>query len=45
MTPVPSAYFDSRAGERAVIDVTIAADGLLVAHVEHEAIITLTSRH
>ncbi len=33
--------FDSRAGERAVLDVRISADGSPVASVEHEAIITL----
>ncbi|WP_420451331.1 hypothetical protein [Ilumatobacter sp.] len=36
--------FDSRAGERAVLDVRISADGVDVAAVEHEAIIELASR-
>lgn len=35
--------FDSRAGERAVLDVLITADGRQVAAVEHEAIISLAS--
>ena len=33
--------FDSRAGERALLDVIVAADGRKVAAVEHEAIISL----
>jgi len=35
--------FDSRAGERAVLDVRISADGLAVASIEHEAIIRLAT--
>ena len=34
--------FDSRAGERALLDVIITADGREVAAVEHEAIISLS---
>ena len=33
---------DSRAGERAVLDVRVTADGLDVAAIEHEAIISLS---
>ncbi len=33
--------FDSRAGERAILDVRISADGQPVATYEHEAIVTL----
>ncbi len=33
--------FESRAGERAVLDVRIAADGVPVASIEHEAIVRL----
>lgn len=40
-TAVVAARFDSRAGERAVLDVRIAADGKPVASIEHEAIIRL----
>ncbi len=35
--------FDSRAGERAVLDVRISADGSPVASIEHEAIIRLAT--
>jgi acyl dehydratase len=35
--------FDSRAGERATLDVRISANGRPVAAIEHEAIIRLTS--
>jgi len=31
----------SRSGERAIVDMTVHADGLLVAHIEHEAIVSL----
>jgi len=34
--------FDSRAGRRAIADVTIRADGELVASLEHEAIIEVS---
>jgi acyl dehydratase len=33
--------FDTRSGTRAVLDVTISADGSLVATIEHEAIVEL----
>ena len=34
--------FDSRAGERALVDMSLVADGAPVARIEHEAIIVLT---
>ena len=40
-TAVVGERFNSRAGERAVLDVRIAADGSPVASIEHEAIIRL----
>lgn len=40
-TAVVAERFDSRAGERAVLDVRIEADGSPVASIEHEAIIRL----
>ncbi|MEP1124817.1 MAG: hypothetical protein ABJH68_13105 [Ilumatobacter sp.] len=40
-TAVVADRFDSRAGERAVLDVRISSDGSPVASVEHEAIIDL----
>lgn len=40
-TAVVAERFDSRAGERAVLDVRIEADGSHVASIEHEAIIRL----
>lgn len=42
-TAVVAERFDSRAGERAVLDVRIDADGSPVASVEHEAIIRLAT--
>jgi acyl dehydratase len=42
-TAVVAERFDSRAGERAVLDVRIDADGSPVASIEHEAIIRLRS--
>lgn len=43
-TAIVAERFDSRAGERAVLDVRISADGAAVASIEHEAIIRLASR-
>lgn len=40
-TAVVADRFDSRAGERAILDVRITADGSPVATIEHEAIIRL----
>lgn len=40
-TAVVAERFDSRAGERAILDVRIDAEGSLVASIEHEAIIRL----
>jgi acyl dehydratase len=40
-TAIVAERFDSRAGERAVLDVRIDADGSPVASIEHEAIIRL----
>ncbi len=35
--------FETRAGDRVVVNVSIAVDGEKVADVEHEAIVSLTS--
>ncbi|MFK7917967.1 MAG: hypothetical protein AB8G14_07810 [Ilumatobacter sp.] len=40
-TAVVTDRFDSRAGERALLDIRISADGEAVASMEHEAIISL----
>lgn len=42
-TAVVAERFDSRAGERALLDVRIEADGAPVAAIEHEAIIRLAT--
>ncbi len=41
MEPILVERFASRAGERAVVDMRLYADGTPVATIEHEAIIVL----